>query len=111
MEVISELFKDSFRGVVGQKQHWSTFKREWEEKLQRVSINKSFQGWFCEGKERMRHQLEWEMWGQQCFCFKYERNNIIFICRWKDSVETEILIIQEKEERIVEVFLSGQVWK
>lgn len=41
------------------------------------------------------------------FCFKYERNNIIFVCRWNDSVEREILIMQEKEERIFEVFLNG----
>lgn len=44
--------------------------------------------------------------GKNVFCFKYERNNVIFVCRWKDPAKKKILIMQEKEERIFEVFLS-----
>lgn len=50
MEVISELSQDSVRGVVGQKHHWSTFMRGWEENLQRVSINKSYKDISVKGR-------------------------------------------------------------
>lgn len=68
-----------------------------------------FQGCFWEGKRRREWGTSWrERSGDKnVFCFKYERSNVIFVCRWKDPVEKEILIMQEKEERISEVFLSG----
>lgn len=73
--------------------------------MQRVSINLSRN---VSVKERREWGISWRGRSGDKSVFCYERNNVLFVCQQKNPVEREIMIMQEKEGRIVEVVvLSG----
>lgn len=46
LEVIGDLYGGNFKGGIGRQRIWSTFRKGWEEKLEKVSINLSLKECF-----------------------------------------------------------------